>query len=489
MSDATATTTPASPARLAANRANARKSTGPRSPEGKARSRANSVKHGLTGAGVVRPPEFRDEIQSKLDAYHEALSPRDDVERDLARASALGAWRFQDLLRRERAEARRQAACADFDRQRRRDALIDRLTVEPERVVHALSRSVAGIDWMLDQWHALAERIASDRPWSDAQRERALNLLGLTHRGGFDSAGHELMRADLAYRCGDPHILFYEAMTLDGYYRAKGHYQRGSRAIVDGLPSPGEGRVMLSRLIAEHVDRLVALREALRVIEQEDGPEEAPPPWEEPSAALRLRYESAARATWQGSLRRLQALQDRSGEAPPLPNEPNALAPAPPLPNEPNDPTPAAPVPNEPNEIAERPGGRPEGPAVPQAVAPQDEARSIRKPPAAPTAASPLRRLGASAADDRPVESRSGAAMSDPGLARRCTVLARAGSNALVSQAQAAPSVQSHRPAMCRAWVSTPTSLLDADVAWGTTRGRQAVRTRSSPFCRENVSS
>ena len=50
-----------SEARIAANRANARKSTGPKTPEGKAISRANALKHGLC-ANVVVPetrPSFR----------------------------------------------------------------------------------------------------------------------------------------------------------------------------------------------------------------------------------------------------------------------------------------------------------------------------------------------------------------------------------------------------------------------------------------------
>src|SRR4051812_29997545 len=45
-----------SPARLAANRANAARSTGPRSEEGRRASRQNALKHGLT-AEVLRTPE------------------------------------------------------------------------------------------------------------------------------------------------------------------------------------------------------------------------------------------------------------------------------------------------------------------------------------------------------------------------------------------------------------------------------------------------
>ena len=54
---------PVSPKRLAANHANAARSTGPRSAEGKARSAQNSRKHGFTASifAVVRLEEL-DEV-------------------------------------------------------------------------------------------------------------------------------------------------------------------------------------------------------------------------------------------------------------------------------------------------------------------------------------------------------------------------------------------------------------------------------------------
>ena len=53
---------PVSPKRLAANRANAARSTGPRSPEGKARSAQNARKHQFTGStfAVVRLEELQE---------------------------------------------------------------------------------------------------------------------------------------------------------------------------------------------------------------------------------------------------------------------------------------------------------------------------------------------------------------------------------------------------------------------------------------------
>jgi hypothetical protein len=61
--------TPISEKQLAANRANASKSTGPKTPEGKARSSQNSLKHGFTGStfAVVRLEDLQEIARLKSD--------------------------------------------------------------------------------------------------------------------------------------------------------------------------------------------------------------------------------------------------------------------------------------------------------------------------------------------------------------------------------------------------------------------------------------
>jgi hypothetical protein len=58
-----------SPARLAANTANAQYSTGRRTPEGQARSSQNARTHGLSARDVVIAPDEREEFDELLNAY------------------------------------------------------------------------------------------------------------------------------------------------------------------------------------------------------------------------------------------------------------------------------------------------------------------------------------------------------------------------------------------------------------------------------------
>jgi hypothetical protein len=58
--------------RLAANRANAKKSTGPRTPQGKARSRMNGLKHGLFASKLALPDDTPD-VAAELAAIRRGL--------------------------------------------------------------------------------------------------------------------------------------------------------------------------------------------------------------------------------------------------------------------------------------------------------------------------------------------------------------------------------------------------------------------------------
>ncbi|GEM_PF-5755413 len=104
-----------SPAALAANRANAQKSTGPRTPEGKAKVSRNAVSHGLLAADVIpdalAPYESREEYDALLASLRAELRPASTMEDMLVESIAASHWRLRRLLRVEAGLiARRQDA-------------------------------------------------------------------------------------------------------------------------------------------------------------------------------------------------------------------------------------------------------------------------------------------------------------------------------------------------------------------------------------------
>ena len=84
-----------SPAKVRANRANARKSTGPRTPEGKQRASLNATRHGLLAKDVLI---YTDSLEAFEAHYREmlgALQPQGPMERMLAEKVVAQSWRLK----------------------------------------------------------------------------------------------------------------------------------------------------------------------------------------------------------------------------------------------------------------------------------------------------------------------------------------------------------------------------------------------------------
>jgi hypothetical protein len=86
-----------SPARLAANRANAQLSTGPTSPEGRAKSSLNAVKTALTGRTVLLPADDADAYEQHLRDYDKEFKPMTPRECALVQSLADTAWRLDRI--------------------------------------------------------------------------------------------------------------------------------------------------------------------------------------------------------------------------------------------------------------------------------------------------------------------------------------------------------------------------------------------------------
>ncbi len=96
---------------LAANRANAKKSTGPRTPEGKARSSQNARRHGVTAQTLIMTEEDRKAYHAFFVEMMADLAPVGAMETFLAQSVAQEAWRLDHV----RAQCNNLIAIGHFD--------------------------------------------------------------------------------------------------------------------------------------------------------------------------------------------------------------------------------------------------------------------------------------------------------------------------------------------------------------------------------------
>ncbi|MBC8109172.1 MAG: hypothetical protein H7Z14_21475 [Anaerolineae bacterium] len=106
------------PKKLAANRANAKMSTGPRSPAGKRRSAMNGVTHGMFCREIVLPGEDAREFEQFRSAVLKKLSPQDVVELMICDRIVTAQWKLRRLNARE-AKAHLVRSSLPIDRARR----------------------------------------------------------------------------------------------------------------------------------------------------------------------------------------------------------------------------------------------------------------------------------------------------------------------------------------------------------------------------------
>src|SRR5262249_54359065 len=87
----------------AANRANARHSTGPKTPEGKAVVRLNACRHGLLAHDLILPEENVDAFEDLRNRVWADLSPQGPIEEMLVDRVVNAMWRLRRLERAETA--------------------------------------------------------------------------------------------------------------------------------------------------------------------------------------------------------------------------------------------------------------------------------------------------------------------------------------------------------------------------------------------------
>jgi hypothetical protein len=109
---------PPSPARIAANRANAQKSSGPRTPEGKRRSSLNSLKLGPDTTRFLTLSDNPAVFRSLFDSYCRRFRPADPFEYNLVERMARAAWKldFLAVIENEAIDAQDVTPCSFSNR-------------------------------------------------------------------------------------------------------------------------------------------------------------------------------------------------------------------------------------------------------------------------------------------------------------------------------------------------------------------------------------
>jgi len=118
----------ASKKQTAANRRNARKSTGPKTPEGKAASSMNAVRHGLHARTVILRGETQADFDEIVNGLQDEYQPQSISEQDLVNQAAMAQWKLR------RAEIHEGDACLEAQTAAERVAIFCKMTLATGRL-------------------------------------------------------------------------------------------------------------------------------------------------------------------------------------------------------------------------------------------------------------------------------------------------------------------------------------------------------------------
>src|SRR4051812_19220301 len=261
-----------SAARLAANRANSKRSTGPRSPEGKAISKYNGLVHGMRAESDILPGEDPAELERRIAAWADELGAETDPERYLAEAAAKASWRIDRCRAAEAAALTRKVLGAGDDYAAALAGEVGHLAArrawEPSAVVRQLRRSSAGCRWLIGRWGELAERLDGWKALEPTERHLAAHLMGKRQDDLFDPAVARLtvaylgaLRLDAERAC---QVLRDD--RRDGMSEVE--FERRVGALCAALPDSASGHAAQVAIVAEAIDELA---ERLELVEVREG--------------------------------------------------------------------------------------------------------------------------------------------------------------------------------------------------------------------------
>src|SRR5580704_5885043 len=171
-----------SDSQLAANQANALKSTGPRTAQGKATARRNALKHGMT---CQKENLFRNDAKlykTRLESWAKTARPRTDMELYQLEGVVRATVNLDRCARNAQAEQDRRERQVfghwEGVQTKKINRAIKHWTTQPGNCVAELETFARGVEWLLGQWDELAETLEANEFWTIDEAYLAMRLMG-----------------------------------------------------------------------------------------------------------------------------------------------------------------------------------------------------------------------------------------------------------------------------------------------------------------------
>jgi hypothetical protein len=288
---------PTSEARSAASRINGSKSVGPTSTRGQQISSRNSLKHGLSGQGIVIAEVDETEVERRKTVLLLEMAPISTMGVILVSQMAMLSVRMERCAEQEIAAvaSRMRNAASDFDeaRYQRAEDLLLGLGENPRGNLRRLLKMPEGVELMIQSWNDLRSDLNREsKPlWTAAHLVEAASLLGIRDEDSRRSPIGQLSRGVW----GD------FANAIDDESEDVAHEVSKAQAVVKLLETIDEEIADLEELYETLDFETIGLDRA------EAGPRASFDPSKE--ASLARRYESEARRGYYKALTEFRTVE------------------------------------------------------------------------------------------------------------------------------------------------------------------------------------